>query len=76
MKVARPILVMRFPLSWKIEEIQKALSTVTKTVKDEYFIFTFKCPLVKTITFEVHNVENATTVELEDLRKKLLELKQ
>jgi hypothetical protein len=76
MKTSRPILVIRFPNEWKIEEVQKAAASLTKTVKDEYFVFTLKCNSVKKVTFETYNVIDAPSIDLDELRKKVLEIQK
>lgn len=76
MKTSRPILVIRFPNEWTLEQIQMAASSLTKTVKNEYFVFTLKCNSVRKVTFETYNVMDAPTIELDELKKEILEIRK
>jgi hypothetical protein len=66
----KPILVIRFPREWDINNLEKAAKVADKIINGAYFIFTIR-DAVKTIKFETYNVTDAVNVDLNELKKQL-----
>jgi hypothetical protein len=71
--MAKPILVIRFPLGdWKRINDQKSLvKNIALQIDYEYHILLCPDQLIDSIQFEVHSTNNNTPIDLKDLEERL-----
>jgi hypothetical protein len=70
--MAKPILVVAFPISVEIEDMSKAIMPIDQRLRD-YHVIAYKATNVNDLDFKVLNAENSDDLNIEELKKEINE---
>ena len=76
--MSKPVLIIRIPSVLKInkEHLHQMVEDIEKKLKFEYHVISFISPLDDSVQFECFNCENATNIDINNLKKYIETLKK